>query len=96
MIVRFVKMTFQKDCCDEFEKIFIMSKDKINAMPGCMHVELLKETNNGQVYFTRSIWEHDNDLENYRRSELFKDVWGATKKLFESKPEAWSTEIVHD
>jgi hypothetical protein len=30
------------------------------------------------------------DLENYRNSELFYDVWTFTKKLF--KPEAWSVD----
>ena len=31
------------------------------------------------------------DLNNYRNSELFKDVWSKTKILFNKKPEAWST-----
>jgi heme-degrading monooxygenase HmoA len=94
MIVRFVKMTFREDCCEEFEQLFHMSKGKIKSMPGCKHVELLRELNHGKVYFTRSIWENELDLNNYRDSDLFEHVWKATKKLFESKPEAWSTNLV--
>jgi heme-degrading monooxygenase HmoA len=63
-------------------------------MPGCMHVELLKEVKEGQIYFTRSIWHHENDLNNYRNSELFKGVWTDTKALFDAKPEAWTTELI--
>ena len=30
------------------------------------------------------------DLENYRNSALFKNVWAKTKVLFNDKPQAWS------
>jgi len=42
------------------------------------------------VFFTYSYWNDESDLENYRKSELFKNIWSATKKNFSAKPEAWS------
>ena len=43
-------------------------------------------------FFTYSYWDSENDLNNYRKSELFNEVWTFTKKLFNAKPEAWSVE----
>ncbi|MFZ0490789.1 MAG: antibiotic biosynthesis monooxygenase, partial [Salegentibacter sp.] len=33
-------------------------------------------------------------LENYRNSELFKEVWAKTKVFFNDRPEAWSVDKV--
>lgn len=94
MIVRIVKMSFKAENCEEFEQIFEQSKPRIKAMPGCRHVELLKEIHDGTVYFTRSIWDSENDLNQYRKSDLFKGVWKATKALFDQPAQAWSTELL--
>ncbi|MFT5673230.1 MAG: hypothetical protein ACI9JT_001876, partial [Polaribacter sp.] len=32
------------------------------------------------------------DLENYRNTDLFKDVWAKTKVFFNDKPLAWSVD----
>lgn len=93
MIIRLVKMSFRSDACDQFEQIFEQSKAKIKAMPGCKHVELLKEVKEGTTYFTRSIWDSEDDLNFYRNSNLFKGVWKKTKALFNAKPEAWTTTL---
>ncbi len=90
MIKRFVKMTFKAEHTERFKDIFKASKDLIAAMDGCRHVELLNDINNPCVFFTFSIWDNPEALENYRQSELFKGVWAKTKILFDSKPEAWS------
>ena len=34
------------------------------------------------------------DLDNYKHSELYKDIWSKTKILFNSKPEAWSVDKI--
>ncbi len=46
----------------------------------------------GPVLFTYSHWESEAALETYRHSELFAEVWAATKVLFNAKPEAWSVQ----
>jgi heme-degrading monooxygenase HmoA len=91
-MIRIVKMTFDPDKVDEFESLFNDNKHKIRAFDGCTHLQLLKDINTPNQYFTYSFWKHLDNLEAYRTSELFAEVWSATKKLFIAKPEAWSVE----
>ena len=67
-------------------------KEKIRNAPGNRFLELYQDKNNKSIFFTYSYWETEADLENYRNSELFYDVWTFTKKLFNDKPEAWSVD----
>ena len=90
MIKRFVKMTFKTENIERFKDIFNASKNLIAAMEGCIHVELLQDINNPNLFFTLSIWDDPKFLEAYRQSELFEGVWAKTKILFADKPEAWS------
>lgn len=90
MFVRIVKMKFQEDQIDTFLENFNQNKEKIRNFPGNRFLELYRDKNDTQIFFTYSYWENETDLENYRNSELFKEVWNFTKKLFCDKPEAWS------
>lgn len=90
MIKRFVKMTFKPEHIQEFVTLFDAKKELIAAAEGCTHLELLQDIENANVFFTFSIWENPNHIENYRQSELFKGVWAKTKVLFDDKPQAWS------
>lgn len=90
MIIRIVKMTFKPDRVEDFEANFHQNKEAIRAFEGCEHLELLKEEGAKSTYFTYSWWQSSADLENYRKSDLFRGVWAFTKTLFSEKPEAWS------
>ncbi|OMP30556.1 putative quinol monooxygenase [Mangrovimonas sp. DI 80] len=92
MFVRIVKMSFQPDKIDTFLSNFEANKTKIRAFEGCQFLELYRDKNNPNIFFTYSYWDTENDLENYRHSELFKGVWANTKPLFNAKPEAWSVD----
>lgn len=89
-LIRIVRMTFQENKVADFLEIFESSKDKIAAMPGCNSVTLLQDYNESHIFSTYSIWDSEDDLNNYRKSELFGGVWKATKKLFADKPLAFS------
>ena len=97
MIVRFVKMTFHDHWVDDFEVLFWQKQTLISRFSGCRSVELLRSISTkekgGTIYFTRSIWDSEEDLNNYRSSELFKSTWASTKALFSDRPEAWTLEI---
>ena len=93
MIVRLVKMSFKAEEVATFEALFAKYHQQIRNFPGCTALQLLKD---GHTYFTYSHWEKAQDLENYRNSELFKEVWPATKVLFAKAAEAWSTEQRYD
>lgn len=90
MILRIVKMRFKAECCDEFQVLFHKYHSQIAGFKNCLGVELLRDINDLQIFFTYSKWESESDLNNYRDSELFKSVWAQTKVMFEQKAEAWS------
>ena len=92
MIIRIVKMNFNPEKVTDFMQIFNESKQLIRNMPGCSHLELLNDVNEQNIFFTYSFWESENDLNNYRNSDVFAKVWAQTKILFIAKAEAWSVE----
>lgn len=91
-MIRIVKLTLQEECVAEFLANFNKQKTHIRAFDGVQHLELLNDKNNPNIFFTYSIWESEQHLENYRNSELFKSIWSVTKPMFSAKAEAWSTE----
>ncbi len=74
MITRIVKMNFRPEEVENFLIIFHQSKDKIRHMPGCQHLELWNSQSEATIYYTYSIWNSEDDLNNYRDSELFQSV----------------------
>lgn len=95
MFVRIVKMGFQDDKIEEFLTNFDVNKEKIRAFEGCEFLELYKDKNNTNIFFTYSYWNSEEALELYRQSDLFKGVWAKTKPLFNMMPEAWSVDKLH-
>ncbi|WP_440067032.1 putative quinol monooxygenase [Tenacibaculum discolor] len=94
MFVRIVKMSFQPEKIEEFLNYFNSKKEFIRNSPGCRLLELYRDKTNPNIFFTYSYWDTEEDLENYRNSELFKGVWSQTKVLFNDKPLAWSVDKV--
>lgn len=92
MFVRIVKMGFHEDKVDAFLDNFEQVKQDIRNFPGNRFLELYRDKNDPTVFFTYSYWETEDDLENYRKSELFTEVWAYTKQLFRQKAEAWSVD----
>ena len=96
MISRIVKMQFRTSEIDNFKSLFESVKEKIARFEGNRGVQLVQDIAMPEIFFTLSIWEHPQALENYRNSELFKDTWSKTKALFDKqRPEAWSTVVVN-
>lgn len=89
-------MTFRPAETDNFSNIFKNSKDKIRNFPGCHYLSLLRNHQDPRIFFTYSIWEDQEALNNYRKSELFGITWKATKALFEEAPEAWSVDRIQE
>lgn len=90
MIKRIVKMSFKESKIDAFMANFEANKQHIKDFPGCQHVELLQDLEQPTIFFTFSIWNNPEDLDNYRRSPLFKGIWAKTKPMFNDRPMAWS------
>jgi heme-degrading monooxygenase HmoA len=85
-------MSFHEENIPAFLENFELMKTKIRNANGNRLLELYQDKNDACIFFTYSYWETEEDLENYRKSALFNDVWAFTKKLFNAKPEAWSVD----
>lgn len=92
MVVRIVKMTFSPENVERFQQLFEGWKPRIRSFPGCMHLELLRDTGDPCLFFTYSHWESASDLERYRTSDVFSEVWPSVKPLFAAPTEAWTVD----
>ena len=90
MITRIVRMEFQPAHADDFLDHFRGVAPRIRAFPGVLHLELHRDAAQPNVFYTYSIWDGENELENYRESELFKRAWSQAKAWFSEKPQAFS------
>lgn len=90
MIIRIVKLSFDPNKIPLFLDNFKLIKNHIRNAPGNRLLELYQDKTEPNVFFTYSYWDSEQDLENYRNSALFFDIWEYTKKLFNNKPEAWT------
>ncbi len=93
MIKRVVRMAFKPECVNDFIKVFNESKGKISQFPGCLALSLYNDVTENHVFYTVSIWDKEESLENYRNSELFQSTWLKTKVLFNDKPMAFSLKL---
>ncbi|KEO75128.1 putative quinol monooxygenase [Anditalea andensis] len=96
MLIRTVRMTFQPENVEGFLEIFNNSKTKIRGFKGCHHLELWQDHCQTNIFTTFSYWEDEAALDQYRESELFKEVWGQTKVLFAEKPRALSQKKIEE
>ena len=94
MITRIVKMTFEPHHANTFLQVFESRKYLIASFVGCKGVELLRDIEKPNVFFTYSKWKDVADLEKYRNSPLFTNTWAEVKPLFAARAEAWSVKNV--
>ena len=87
-------MTFAPEQVPAFLALFRASEARIRQQPGCLHLELWQDATQPHIYCTFSRWASAEALDNYRRSELFGEVWPATKRLFAAAPVAFSSNLV--
>jgi heme-degrading monooxygenase HmoA len=85
-------MHFTEAGVEEFLEIFNANKVAIRNFEGCTHLQLLRDKDDPTVFTTLSHWESEENLEKYRKSELFGKVWGRVKSLFSERTIAFSLE----
>ena len=89
MLLRIVNMEFDPVRAEAFEDLIARTQTGIEAMPGCHQVRLLKGYDDKPTSTTLSWWVHESDLQAYRGSQLFGEVWPKTKAMFSGPPVAW-------
>ncbi|WP_372472968.1 putative quinol monooxygenase [Capnocytophaga sp. ARDL2] len=92
MFIRIVKLSIAPERLPEFLETFDQSKEKIRNFPGNTFLELYQDKANPSIVFTYSLWEDEQDLENYRHSDVFRGIWSVIKPMFNAAPEAWSVD----
>lgn len=83
-------MKFQKEKINDFISFSSKIEPLIKEQEGCLYLEILQDANDKQIFFTCSHWESEENLNDYRKSDFFKNVWPKAKQWFIDKPEAWS------
>ncbi len=91
--VRWVQLTVDPAQLDAFLHLFKTYQSQIQNFPGCRSVELLEGPETGQ-FFTLSRWSAESDLENYRTSPLFAEIWPPVKATFIAPARAWTVRPV--
>lgn len=92
MIIRIVRMHFSPLGVEEFLEIFGKHQSAIRSFPGCTHLELLRDKDDADCFTTLSYWDSEKELNDYRKSPLFEEVWGQVKSLFTERSQAFSLE----
>jgi heme-degrading monooxygenase HmoA len=59
---------------DEFEAVFKEIIAKAGGQPGLKGRMLLRDTNDPDAGFTLSLWETEQDMQNYETSETMKNL----------------------
>ena len=94
MITRIVKLKFQEQYISKFKHFANEIESTIKSHEGCVSLELLQDTSDLSIFFTYSKWNSEDDLNNYRKSDFFRNIWPQTKEWFSAKPEAWSVNSI--
>jgi quinol monooxygenase YgiN len=83
-------MEFQPAHAEDFLGHFRRVAPLIRAFPGVRRLELHRDAEQSNVFYTYSLWDAESDLEIYRESALFRDAWKQAKTWFSAKPRAFS------
>ena len=94
MILRIVHMHCRPDAIEEFLGLFGKHREAIAGSEGCRSLKLIQSQDQTSTISTISIWDSEKDLDAYRRSPLFAEVWPRTKTLFATSPQAESHTIL--
>lgn len=94
MITRIVHLCFNPEFAEEFKNNFGNYQKIVLSNPGCLSVKLQKDINSNS-FFTISTWESEQDLNFYRNSEKFKEIWKILKPNFVEPAKAWTTFEIH-
>ena len=89
MLVRIVKMSFSEEHIDEFLKNFNLQKENIRHFGGCQFLELYRDKQNTNVFFTYRVHSHVLNDETYCLFRLRNLKTGRrSEKVYKSKRHA--------
>lgn len=96
MIIRIVKLTMQQENIETFKSYFPTVSKTIREQDGCNLLQAWQDIHQPTIFFTYSIWNSEEDLNNYRDSAFFIQFWKTVKPWFGAKAEVWSFDKLID
>lgn len=91
-MTRLVKLEIVEGYEEYFVEVYMNVFSEILKSPGCNTVKLVRDIHSKHIFFTVSEWDTEEDLNNYRASSLFREIWAKLKPHFANKAEVWSVE----
>lgn len=96
MITRIVKLKMNVEDVASFTTYFQTVCETIRHQPGCHSLQAWQDIKDNTIFFTYSIWDSEQDLDNYRDSAFFLEFWKTVKPWFAAKAEVWSFNKIVD
>lgn len=90
MLVRIVHLHLQPEFTERFIHLFAAHQQSISQFEGCISLQLLVDEKDPNHVATLSHWRSEEDLDQYRFSDFFKELWGQVKPLFAEPARATS------
>lgn len=94
MIIRLVSLKFNPEHREEFLQLFEQVYPRIRARPGCLALHLVADLEASADFLTISVWRSAEDLEAYRQSDIFGEVWPQVRQMLRERARAASYRLV--
>ncbi len=94
MIIRLVSLKFHPEHRERFLQLFAQVYPKIRARPGCLALHLVADVDGTADFLTLSVWRSLEDLEAYRQSDIFGEVWPQVREMLRERAWAASYRLV--
>jgi len=89
-ILRIVRLTFKKEHVNDFKLLFEKIRPQIESFEGCLELQIFRDNELENVFYTLSRWLSATHLEKYRNSDLFKTTWENVSRWFDDKPKGFT------
>lgn len=96
MVIRIVKLTMREADAEKFKNYFPSVSKIIRSQEGCNSLQAWQDIHHPNIFFTYSIWNSEDDLNNYRDSAFFLEFWRTVKPWFDAKAEVWTFDKIED
>ncbi|MCS7298234.1 MAG: antibiotic biosynthesis monooxygenase family protein [Bacteroidia bacterium] len=83
---RWVEMPVVSGSEEEVRRALLRQASVVRAFPGCLFLRLFCAE--GPTFYSLSLWESVEALEEYRRSEAFRQFWKQMRLHFRGAPRA--------
>ncbi|WP_026369733.1 putative quinol monooxygenase [Kallotenue papyrolyticum] len=94
MLARLVRLYLHPAQVEAFLALYAEARPRIEAQPGCLGVQLVRQQDDAAAFATWSLWTDAEALERYRHSPFFGELWPRVRRLLRRPAEAVSFEVV--